>query len=101
MSTYKNNYLRITAFSRDASLPHKAFALQISQNHGLQSFCPDPHDSRPLQKFAMPLQPHWPPLFCPLSPEAFLLTRGDVVSEFIPLFSTMSLRGKKESHNAK
>jgi hypothetical protein len=24
------------AFSREASLPHKAFALQSSQNHGLQ-----------------------------------------------------------------
>jgi hypothetical protein len=29
-----------------------------------------------LQKFAMPLQPHGPSLFCPLSPEAFLLTEG-------------------------
>ncbi|MGN8068085.1 hypothetical protein [Mucilaginibacter sp. SG564] len=25
-------------------------------------------------RFAMPLQPHRPPLFCPLSPEAYLLT---------------------------
>jgi hypothetical protein len=27
-----------------------------------------------LQKLAMPLQPHRPPLFCPFSPEAYLLT---------------------------
>jgi hypothetical protein len=26
------------------------------------------------QKLAMPLQPHRPPSFCPLSPEAYLLT---------------------------
>jgi len=26
------------------------------------------------QKLAMSLQPHYPPLFCPLSPEAYLLT---------------------------
>jgi len=26
------------------------------------------------QKLAMPLPPHRPPLFCPLSPEAYLLT---------------------------
>jgi hypothetical protein len=25
-------------------------------------------------KLAMPLQPHWPSLFCSLSPEAYLLT---------------------------
>jgi hypothetical protein len=30
-----------------------------------------------LQKLAMPLQPHCPPLFCPLSPEAYLLTREE------------------------
>src|SRR4051794_33857936 len=28
------------ACSRKASLPHKAFALQNGQNHGLQLFCP-------------------------------------------------------------
>jgi hypothetical protein len=53
-----------------------AFALQIGQNHGLQiltstSFAHYP----PLQvRFAMPLHPHNPALFCPLSPEAYLLT---------------------------
>jgi hypothetical protein len=52
-----------------------AFVLQISQNHGLQLFAPL-RSHKPLlqQKLAMPLQPHRPPLFCLLSPEAYLLT---------------------------
>jgi hypothetical protein len=32
---------------------------------------------RLLQKLAMPLQPHCPPSFCPLSPETGLLTEKD------------------------
>ena len=44
---------------KKASLPHKAFALQTRQNHGLESFAP----LRSLiaiasAKFPMPLQPH-------------------------------------------
>jgi hypothetical protein len=59
-------------------LPHKAFALQIRQNHGLQLFCATSFAHFPAlqQKLAMPLQPHRPPSFCPLSPEAYLLTEA-------------------------
>jgi hypothetical protein len=48
------------AFSRNASLPHKAFALQSRQNHGLQLFCSTSFAHFPTlqQKLAMPLQPH-------------------------------------------
>jgi hypothetical protein len=55
---------------------HLAFALQIGQNHGLQLFCATSFAHFPVlqQKLAMPLLPHRPPLFCPLSPEAYLLT---------------------------
>jgi len=64
------------AFSRNASLPHMASAPQIRQNHGLQLFCATSFAHFPplQQKLAMPLQPHRPALFCPLSPEAYLLT---------------------------
>jgi hypothetical protein len=55
----------------------EAFTLQIEQNHGLQLFCPARTFPMLLQKLAMPLQPHCPPLFCPLSPEAYLLTREE------------------------
>jgi len=60
--------------SRNASLPHVAFALQIRQNLGCIYFA--------LLSLALPpasaktcyaLQPHRPPLFCLLSPEAVLL----------------------------
>ncbi|WP_419699830.1 hypothetical protein [Mucilaginibacter sp. NFX135] len=63
------------AVSREASLPHVAFALQTGQNHGLQLFALLRTAQFPASaKLAMPLQPHKPPLFCPLSPEAYLLT---------------------------
>jgi len=64
------------AVSREASLPHMAFAPQIRQNHGLQLFCATAFAYFPplQQKLAMPLQPHRPASFCPLSPEAYLLT---------------------------
>ena len=56
-------------------LPHKAFTLQISQNHGLQLFCSTSFAQAPLQqKLAMPLQPLRPAMFCQLSPEAYLPT---------------------------
>ena len=47
------------AVSRNASLPHEAFALQIRQNQGLQSFCRYTQSfADPLcKKFAMPLPP--------------------------------------------
>jgi hypothetical protein len=56
-------------------LPHGAFALQISQNHGLQLFCATSFAHFPAlqQKLAMPFQPHRPASFCPLSPEVYLL----------------------------
>jgi len=41
----------------------------------LQLFAPASHAQFPASaKLAMPLQPHGPALFCPLSPEAYLLT---------------------------
>jgi hypothetical protein len=63
------------AFSRKASLPHKAFALQISQNHGLHLSAPL-HSLRPMlqRKFAMPLSRSRPPSFCLISSEAVLLS---------------------------
>jgi len=63
----------------------QAFALQSGQNHGLQLFCPTLFAPTPAlqQKLAMPLQPHSPSLFCPLSPEAYLLTRGRISNHVI------------------
>jgi len=80
------------AVSREASLPHEAFALQIKQNHGLQLFCPTSFAHFPAlqQKLAMPFQPHKPPLFCPLSSEAVLLTGEE------KLFSALSFRPEGE-----
>jgi len=54
-------------------LPHIAFALQIRQNHGLLNLT---------STYVRTLSPasgkvryaHRPPLFCPLSAEAYLLT---------------------------
>jgi hypothetical protein len=52
-----------------------AFAPQIRQKHGLQLFALlRTHNSTSSAKLAMPLQAHSPSLFCPLSPEAYLLT---------------------------
>jgi len=61
--------------SRKASLPPRAFALQIRQNDGLQnlallSFAQSPRFS----KYCYALPAHGPALFCLISPEAFLLT---------------------------
>jgi hypothetical protein len=54
----------------------QASALQIRQNLGLLNLTSTSLAHYPtLQvRLAMPLQPHSPPLFCPLSPEAYLLT---------------------------
>jgi hypothetical protein len=62
--------------SRNASLPHLAFALQIGQNHGLLNLTSTSFAQFPTlrQGLLMPLQPHYPASFCPLSPEAYLLT---------------------------
>jgi hypothetical protein len=67
--------------SKKASLPHMAFAPQIGQNHGLESFA-QLRSRRPLAsaKVPMPLPRARPPLFCPLSPEAVLLTRRNPVN---------------------
>jgi hypothetical protein len=47
------------AFSRNASLPHKAFAPQSGQNQGLQLFAQLRSLKPPTSaKLAMPLQPH-------------------------------------------
>jgi hypothetical protein len=40
-----------------------------------------------LQKLAMPLRPHRPPLFCPLSPEAYLLTGTFFIYHFMDSLS--------------
>ena len=61
--------------TRNASLPHMAFVRQTGQNQGCNYFAPlRSHNPALQQKLAMPLQPHRPPLFCPFSPEAVLLT---------------------------
>jgi len=51
-----------------------AFALQTGQNHGLGKFAPLLRTllSSLLQNSPMPLQPHNPSMFCPLSSEAEL-----------------------------
>ncbi|MGF7077225.1 hypothetical protein [Mucilaginibacter sp. 3215] len=54
----------------------KAFALQTGQNHGLQLFCPAFTGSRSCKNLLCPFLRSWPPLFCPLSPEAYLLTEA-------------------------
>ncbi|MEN0054919.1 MAG: hypothetical protein AAGC65_14685 [Mucilaginibacter sp.] len=51
------------AFSRKASLPHMAFALQNRQNHGLQKVALlRSLNALSFSKYLLcPLQPHWPP----------------------------------------
>jgi hypothetical protein len=61
--------------SKKASLPHKAFALQTRQNHGLESFAlltfaPTPRFS----KISYAPATHKATSFCPFSPEAVLPT---------------------------
>jgi hypothetical protein len=63
------------AFSRNASLPHLAFALQIRQNHGLQNVAPLRSLYPTLQQLLLcPFRRTGPPLFCLISSEAVLLT---------------------------
>ncbi|WEA00831.1 hypothetical protein [Mucilaginibacter sp. SJ] len=54
----------------------QAFALQTGQNHGLQLFCPASPALSPCfcKNLLCPCSRTRPPLFCPLSPEAYLLT---------------------------
>jgi len=61
-----------------------AFTQQTGQNHGLQLFCATLFHHNPTlqQKLAMSLQPHRPALFCPLSPEAVLLTGKEKTKTF-------------------
>ncbi|WP_172337596.1 hypothetical protein [Mucilaginibacter sp. SG564] len=72
-----------------------AIALQSGQNHGLlnltsTSFAHYP----PLQvRFAMPLQPHKPSSFCPLSPEAYLLT-GEEKRSYFSITNSIIKQGK-------
>jgi len=59
------------AFSRKASLPHGAFALQIRQNHGLQTIAPKPHIPYAAAKFAMPFRPTGHHCFACFRPKLF------------------------------
>ena len=53
----------------------QAFTLQSRQNHGLQLFCATSFARFPASaKTCYDPHPHKPSLFCPLSPEAYLLT---------------------------
>jgi hypothetical protein len=49
-----------------------AFAPQIGQNHGLESFALCARSLPRFCKISYALAAHRPPLFCPLSPEAVL-----------------------------
>ncbi|MCQ6957449.1 hypothetical protein [Mucilaginibacter aquariorum] len=63
---------------KKASLPHKAFALQTRQNHGLESFALlRSLIAPPFSKISYAPATHRPPSFCPLSPEAVLPTGED------------------------
>jgi hypothetical protein len=63
-----------TAPIRNASLPHRAFALQIGQILGCNLFAGLPYRFNTTQaKICYALPRSWPPLFCPISPEAYLL----------------------------
>ncbi|MFC0517198.1 hypothetical protein ACFFGT_23510 [Mucilaginibacter angelicae] len=55
----------------------QAFALQNGQNHGLQLFCPAVLALSLCfcKNLLCPFLRSRPSLFCPLSPEAYLLTR--------------------------
>jgi hypothetical protein len=65
-----------------------AFALQTGQNHGLLNLTSTLFAHYPtLQiRFAMPLQPHKLPSFCPLSPEADLLTGKKILDKIFLSF---------------
>jgi hypothetical protein len=54
------------ACSRKASLPHKAFALQNGQNHGLQLFCPAFTGPPFCKNLLCPFLPHMPSIVLPV-----------------------------------
>jgi hypothetical protein len=69
----KSNQNRV---SRDASLPHWAFPAQIRQNLGCNLFAPlRSRLALASAKSCEALQPHGPPLFCLILPEAVLLRK--------------------------
>jgi len=76
-------------------LPHGAFTLQISQNHEPQLFAQlCSRNGSASAKLDMLLPPHMPASFCPLSPEAYLLTgRRKYAKNFPPLFPPKAKRG--------
>jgi len=83
-------------------LPHRAFALQTSQNHGLQKVAP----LRSLITYASanicyaPAAAH-PTMFCPLSPEAGLLTKArkqQKIIMLIPQSRESRFRQKNQRH---
>ena len=59
---------------KKASLPHQAFAPQIGQNHGLESFAPLRSLLSPLLQNSLCPQPHKATIVPPVSPEAALPT---------------------------
>jgi len=73
-----------------------ASALQIKQNHGLQLFCATsfPHFHRFSKNLLCPSSRTKPALFCPISPEAYLLTgRNKGWKNFPSLFPPQAKRG--------
>ncbi|NVM64959.1 hypothetical protein FHW88_003248 [Mucilaginibacter sp. SG538B] len=77
MSTYKTKYFANKSSQQIGFFARKAFALQTGrQNHGRQLFCPAFTGSRSCKNLLCPFLRSWPPLFCPLSPEAYLLTEA-------------------------
>ena len=60
--------------SRNASLPHMAFTPANQAKPGLQNLALLRSHIARLRKFRYALQPHRPPLFCLISPEAARLT---------------------------
>jgi hypothetical protein len=87
--------------SRNASLPHRAIALQIRQNLGCCLFTPLRSlivQASVKSRYALPLRTR-PPLFCLISSEAVLLTKEERNKFFLPhtLSLYASLRGTKQS----
>jgi len=77
-------------------LPHQAFALQIGQNHRLQLFCATSfaHFHRFSKNLLCPSSRTKPASFCPISPEAYLLTgRNKGWKNFPSLFPPQAKRG--------
>ena len=75
MSFFKINNKRINQDSREASLPHLAFVLQIKQNHGLHYVAllshPQPGASATKRYAPATAQAN---MFCLISSEAYLLS---------------------------